>query len=184
MSTSLTGNNNFPKSFGDSRDDLGYGRLSTKYHKDRSLGGSSFPYREPPEDLSDVEIEEELIDLVSDKTDMPIAYDPITTLDSEGQYYASGNTKFMETYDMMSPIPGLYKNRMKSGSGPSAMYPAGATSGFSSRIRPTGSKYGYSTMYNDSDESDEPVYTIEDLAEKQLQELRDYIRSLLLTEFK
>ena len=105
MATSLTGNNNFPKSFGDSRNDLGYGRLSTKYHKDRSLGGSSFPYVEPPEDLDHVDVDEELIDLVSDKTDMPIAYDPITILDSEGQYFVSGNTKLSETYDMMSPIP-------------------------------------------------------------------------------
>ena len=125
MATSLTGNNNFPKSFGDSKNDLGYGRLSAKYHKDRSLGGSLFPYTEPPEDLDYIDVEEELIDLVSNKTDIPIAYDPITTLDSEGQYFVSGNTKLSETYDMMSPIPGLYKNRMKSGSGPSAIYPAG-----------------------------------------------------------
>jgi len=90
MATSLTGNNNFPKSFGDSKNDLGYGRLSAKYHKDRSLGGSLFPYTEPPEDLDYIDVEEELIDLVSNKTDIPIAYDPITTLDSEGQYFVSG----------------------------------------------------------------------------------------------
>ena len=122
MAASLTGNNNFPKSFGDSRDDLGYGRLSPKYHTNRTIGGGTFPYREEHDDLEGVDISDELIDKVIDRITGPVDYDPITTLDSEGQYYVSGASKFMETYDMMSPIPGLYKNRMRSGSGPAATF--------------------------------------------------------------
>jgi len=184
MTSSLSGNNNFPKSFGDSRDDLGYGRLSAKFHKERLQGGTAFPYIEPPEDLSAIDIEEELLSLVNDKLAIPRDYDPLPTLDSEGQYYISGNSKLSEAGDSMSPIPGLYKNRIKTGSGPAASYPPSSANGFSTRIRPTGSKYGYSTMHGDTEDSDEPVYTLDDLVEKQLDEIREYVRNILLMELR
>ena len=49
------GGGNFPSSHGDSRDDLGYGRLNPKYHVPKTLGNDVYPYRDQDEDLEDVE---------------------------------------------------------------------------------------------------------------------------------
>lgn len=180
MTASLVGTNKFPKSFGDSKNDLGYGRLSAKFHKERSQGGTTFPYIEEPQDLQHIDVDEELLDLVMKKLDIPRDYDPMPTLDSEGQYFVSGNSKLSEMSNSISPIPNLYKNRMRASIGTSGAYPQG----YNPNIRPTGSKYGYSTMYNDTEESDDPAYTLEDIEEKQLEEFRCYVREILLMELK
>ena len=85
-----------------------------------------------------------------------------------------------EMSNSISPIPNLYKNRMRASIGTSGAYPQG----YNPNIRPTGSKYGYSTMYNDTEESDDPAYTLEDIEEKQLEEFRCYVREILLMELK
>ena len=182
MASSLTGNNNFPKSFGDSRNDLGYGRLSAKFHKERTMGGSTFPYVDKPDNMQDIDIENNLIDLVMSKLGIPQNFDPLPTLDSEGQYFVSGNTKIIETQNALSPIPDLYKKRTSSAGGTSPSYPHGPASGFSTRSRPTGSKYGYSNMGNEKEDSDEPAYTLEDIFKKQLEEIRKYVRGIILME--
>ena len=183
MSASLTGNNNFPKAHGDSRNDLGYGRLSPKYHVDRGHGDPTFPYVEPPTELEDEEylgVDDEDIAAVHTKLQQPRDYDPMPH--SEPFYYAAGNSKLGEaTGRSISPIPDLYKGRDSAGGGTAAKYPHGPTDGFTTRSRPTGDRYGYSTMYGEEEEGDEAAYSLEDIAEKQIEEtLRFYIRSVIL----
>ena len=182
MTTSLTGNNNFPKSFGDSRDDLGYGRLTAKYFKHRVHGDPTFPYVEPVEELEDVDVDEETIDAVVAKQQSPRGYDPLPYSDLEGQSFVGPNSRLGEASNTMAPIPDLYKNRARSALGTSPRYPHGPTDGFSSRSRPTGSKKGYSTMLGFLDAEDEPAHTLEDIAEKQLEEVRTLIRLILLEQ--
>ncbi len=183
MTNSLTGNNNFPKSFGDSRDDLGYGRLTAKYFKNRVHGDPTFPYVEPAADVEDVDIDEETIDAVTAKQQSPIGYDPLPYSDLEGQSFVGPNAHLGEASNSMNPIPDLYKNRARSPLGTAPRYPHGPTDGFTSRSRPTGSKQGYSTMLGFSDDdSDEPAYTLEDIAEKQLDEIRCLVRLIILEQ--
>tara|TARA_X000000950_G_scaffold206367_1_gene248279 strand:- start:125 stop:685 length:561 start_codon:yes stop_codon:yes gene_type:complete len=181
MTNSLTGNNNFPKSFGDSRDDLGYGRLTPKYFKHRVHGDPTFPYSEDPLDLEDVDMDEETVDAVVNKLATPRNYDPLPFYDTEGQSFTGPAAKLGEASNTMHPIPDLYKNRSRSPMGGTApKYPQGPADGFSSRIRPTGDRYGYSTMYGETEEGDEPAYTLEDIAEKQIEEIRHFVRLVLM----
>ena len=181
MTTSLTGNNNFPKSFGDSRDDLGYGRLTAKYFKHRVHGDPTFPYVEPPTDTDDVDVDEEDIDAVISKLQQPRDYDPLPYSDTEGQSFVGPNAYLGEATNALSPIPDLYKNRSRHASGgTSPKYPHGPTDGFSTRSRPTGDRYGYSTMYGEDEEGDDPAYSLEDIAEKQIEEIRAFVRLVLL----
>lgn len=180
MSTSLAGKHSFPKSYGDSRDDLGYGRLTPKYFKHRVHGDPTYPYVEEPTDVDDVEIDEETIDGVTNKLAAPRNYDPLPYSDLEGQSFVGPNARLGEASNTMRPIPDLYKNRSRSPLGTSPRYPHGPADGFSTSARPTGDRYGYSTMYGEDEEGDEPAYTLEDIAEKQIEEIRAYVRMVLL----
>ena len=180
---SVSGNNQFPKSFGDSKDDLGYGRLTPKYFKHRVHGDPTFPYTEEAEDLEDIDVSDEAIAAVHDKLQEPRDYDPLPYSDTEGQSLTGPNPQLGEATNSISPIPNLYKNRSRHASGgTSPKYPHGPSDGFSSRSRPTGSKQGYSTMvgFLSDEEAEEPAYTLEDIAEKQIEEIRSFIRLVLL----
>jgi hypothetical protein len=181
MSTPLKGKSGFSKSFSDSRNDLGYGRLSPKYFVNRVHGDPTFPYTEDPTDTSDVIDDIGSKAAVHKKLQQPRDYDPLPYNDTEAQSFV-GTAKLGEATNALSPIPDLYKNRSRSPLGTSPGYPHGAATGFSSKNRPSGSKYGYSTMYGESPEGDEPAYTLEDIAEKQLEEqnLRNFIRLMIL----
>ena len=182
MSThsSLKGKTGFPKSYGDSRDDLGYGRLHPKFHVQKLQGDPTFPYVEEPTELDDdVDVDIESIASVHKKLQEPRDYDPLSF--AEPFYFAGGSTKLGEASGRsISPMPGLYKGREVAGGGAVSRYPHGPTDGFSPRVRPTGDRYGYSTMYDEDEDADDPAYTLEDIAEKQLEELRHYIRYVLL----
>ncbi len=180
--SSLTGNNNYPGRL-DTRNDLGYGRTTQKYHKPRVHGDPTFPYVEPPTEIDDdLVVDDETIDSIIQKLQQPRAYDPLPYNDTEGQYYAAGNTKLSEASNTMKPIPDLYKNRSRTPLGTSPRYPQGPADGFSTRSRPTGDRYGYSTMYGEDDESEEPAYTLQDIAEKQIDELRKFIRLSIMEQ--
>ena len=179
MSTPLSGKSSFAKSFADSRDDLGYGRVTPKYFKNRVHGDPTFPYVEPPTDTSDVEEDLGSQEAIHKKTMEPRDYDPLPYNDIESQSFTMPNASMSEA-NSLSPIPDLYKNRSRSPMGTSPRYPHGPTDGFSTRSRPTGDRYGYSTMYGETEDGDEPAYTLEDIAEKQMQELKNYIRLLIL----
>jgi len=179
MTTSLTGNNNFPKSFGDSRDDLGYGRLTPKYFLNR-VQGSTFPYIEEPPELENIDIDDEIIMAVQLKMQEPRDYDPLPNYSIGAQSLTSPRSYLGEASTSISPIPDLYKNRSLANLGTAAKYPPGPTSGFSTRSRPTGDRYGYSTMYGEDEEGDIPAYSLEDIAEKQIEEIRTLVRLILL----
>jgi len=181
MPTPLTGKHAFPQSHGDSRDDLGYGRLTPKYFKHRVHGDPTFPYTEEPTDMEDIEVDEDDIDGVINKMQAPRAYDPFPFSDTEGQSLTGPNPHLGEATNALSPIPDLYKNRSRHAAGGTAAgYPNGPTDGFTTRSRPTGDRYGYSTMYGEEEEGDEAAYTLEDIAEKQIEEIRTFVRLILL----
>ena len=117
MATPLTGKHAFPKSHGDSRDDLGYGRLTPKYFKHRVHGDPTYPYTEEPTDMDDIEVAEEDIDAVIDKLQAPRNYDPLPYADTEGQSLTGPNPHLGEATNALSPIPDLYKNRSRHASG-------------------------------------------------------------------
>lgn len=177
MTASLTGNNQFPN-FGDSRDDLGYGRLTTKYFANRVHGDPTFPYTEESEDLENVDVSIEAIAAVHDKLQEPRDYDPIPFYDSDS--LVGNNSKLGEASNTMSPIPDLYKNRSRTSFATAPAYPNGPSDGFSTKSSPTGDRYGYSTMYGENEDGDEPAYTLHDIAEKQIEEIRHYIRLILM----
>ena len=170
---------NFPKA--DTKDDLGYGRIKPRYHVDRALGGSTFPYWDESEGMhvDDVELEDELEDDVRAKTFAPQGQDPLAKNGTNPFYYVAGNTKLGEgmVTNSISPVPGMYKNKRRTASGGKLV---GRTArGDASTNAPTfdrGSKNGWSAMPYD-EESDEPIETLEDLADKQL---RECIRLILL----
>ena len=181
MTSSLAGKKAFPNSYGDSRDDLGYGRLTTKYFANRVHGDPTFPYVEPPTDTDDIDIDDEALDGVVNKMSSPRNYDPLPYSDTESQSFIGPAAKLGEATNSISPIPDLYKNRSNvAAGGTAARYPHGPTSGFTSRSRPTGDRYGYSTMYGETVDGDDPAYSLEDIAEKQIDEIRLYIRLILL----
>ena len=177
---SVSGNNQFPKSFGDSRDDLGYGRLTAKYFKHRVHGDPTFPYVEEPTDMDDIDIDDEAIAAVHTKLQEPRDFDPISGSALDGQSLTGPNMRLGERSNTMSPIPDLYKNRSRTPLGTAPRYPQGPADGFSSKTKPTGDRYGYSTMYGEDEAGDEPAYTLEDIAEKQIEEIRSLIRLILL----
>jgi len=173
---------NFPKSHLDSRDDLGYGRTSPKYHVHRDLGGSTFPYWDESEgmDVDDVELDDDLdTDAMHSKVSGPQGQDPLAKMGTNPFYYTAGNTKLGEAVvtNSISPVPGMYKNKRRTASG-------GKLKGRTARAdastdAPTidpGDSRGWATMY-DSPESEEPIENLEDLADKRL---RECIRLILL----
>ena len=182
MASPLQGKQGFPAGKGDTRDDLGYGRLTPKYFRNRVHGDPTFPYVEPATDLEDIEIDDDIAADVTNKMMAPRNYDPIPTSDTEGQSFVGPNAHLGEASNTMHPIPDLYKNRARSPMGGTApKYPHGPTAGFAPKVQPTGDRYGYSTMYGENENEDEPAYTLEDIAEKQLEEeIRHYIRLILV----
>ena len=164
----------------DTRDDLGYGRLSPRFHVPRDHGDPTFPYIEPATDVDDVEVDEDTIDVISLKTQLPDGngdqggghYDPF--------YYVAGNTKLGEALGL-APFPGMYKNKSRTATGAPLKGRTARADG--STMSPTidpGEKTGWSTQYDTGPDADEPIENLEDLADKQLREcIQMIIRSEL-----
>jgi hypothetical protein len=183
MSSKFSGGN-FPKSYLDSRDDLGYGRANPKYHLKKALGGSTFPYWDESEgmDVDDVEVEDELIDDVRAKSTGPQGQDPLAKRGTNPFYYVAGNTKLGEAMvsNSISPVPGMYKNTRRTASGGKLV---GRTArADASTMAPTmdsGEHEGWAYLYEpyNSDKSEEPIEDLESLAIKQV---RECVRLILL----
>lgn len=184
------GGGNFPSSHGDSRDDLGYGRLNPKYHVAKQLGNDVYPYRDQDEDLDDVEtgVDEEE---VWDRMEAPSGYDP-----GGGHYdpfsFAGSNTTLSgpshigENFakNSMVPFPAMHKRR---GNQPVGGTKSGTARGEGSTMSPTidtGDRWGWSNpVYKEIDEDfeDRDNYTLEDIANNQAEDdLRECIRLLLM----
>ena len=186
------GGGNFPASHGDSRDDLGYGRLNPSGHVPKQLGRSVYPYIEEDEDLDDVETfmdEDEEEEMWSRMTG-PSGYDP-----GGGHYdpfsFAGSNTSLngpahiSEQFasNSMVPIPGLHKNRAQSHTGGTRAGTARADGSTMSATFDSGDRWGWSNpLYKeiDTDSETEYNYTLEDVASDEEAELRECIRLILM----
>ena len=184
------GGGNFPSSHGDSRDDLGYGRLNPKYHVAKQLGNDVYPYRDQDEDLEDVEtgVDEEE---VWDRMEAPSGYDP-----GGGHYdpfsFTGSNTSLHgpshigENFakNSMVPFPKMHNRR---GNQPVGGTKSGTARGEGSTMSPTidtGDRWGWSNpVYKEIDEDFEERdnYTLEDIANNQSEDnLRECIRLILM----
>ena len=184
------GGGNFPSSHGDSRDDLGYGRLNPKYHVAKQLGNDIYPYRDQDEDLEDVEtgVDEEE---VWDRMEAPSGYDP-----GGGHYdpfsFTGSNTSLHgpshigENFakNSMVPFPKMHSRR---GNQPVGGTKSGTARGEGSTMSPTidtGDRWGWSNpVYKEIDEDFEERdnYTLEDIANNQSEKnLRECIRLILM----
>ena len=163
---------NFPNSHADSRNDLGYGRSSLQFSKPRS-SGQEFPYIKV--ELLDAEVDEEDIEMVSDKMRVPRDYDPSAYADPF--YYVAGNTKLseMRASTSISPFPSLYSKRdghigSKTGPYQSHQY------GFKQDGLEVDTSMDWAS-YSRNEENEEDIYNLEDVAEKTL---REYVRMQLM----
>ena len=180
MSSKFSGGN-FPKSYLDGRNDLGYGRSDPKFHIPKTLGSSIYPYIEEDEDLDDVDLDmsDEDIRKVYSKIEVPRDYDHMGG-HYDPFYYAAGNTKLSETTAVkgISPFPRMYKKRSAHVGG---SYPANPSHQFGFRKdRPSGGNYSDLTyLFNDDEDEG---YTLEDIASNQNPEksLREWIRFKIL----
>ena len=184
------GGGNFPSSHGDSRDDLGYGRLNPKYHVAKTLGNDIYPYRDQDEDLEDVEtgVDEEE---VWDRMEAPSGYDP-----GGGHYdpfsFTGSNTSLHgpshigENFakNSMVPFPKMHNRR---GNQPVGGTKSGTARGEGSTMSATidtGDRWGWSNpVYKEIDEDFEDTnnYTLEDIANNQAEDdLRECIRLILM----
>ena len=184
------GGGGFPSSHGDSRDDLGYGRLNPKYHVAKQLGNDIYPYRDQDEDLEDVETGVDEED-VWDRMEAPSGYDP-----GGGHYdpfsFTGSNTSLHgpahigENFakNSMVPFPKMHDRR---GNQPVGGTKSGTARGEGSTMSPTidtGDRWGWSNpVYKEIDEDFEDTdnYTLEDIANNQSEGyLRECIRRILM----
>ena len=187
------GGANFPASHGDSRDDLGYGRLNPKYHVQKMLGNDSYPYRDEDDDVDDVdtEVDAETYEALWGKMDSPRDYDP-----GGGHYdtfsYAGSNTTLSGPAHIgenvtpgMVPFPNMYKSRGKSAVGGTK---SGTARGEGSTMSPTvdsGNIEGWANPryrdFFDEESDEEDNYTLEDIGDSLRMEemLRTAIRNLI-----
>jgi hypothetical protein len=186
------GGANFPASHGDSRDDLGYGRLNPKYHLEKQLGNHSYPYRDQDEDLSHIETgvedeEEEIWDRMTGPQDYDPGgghYDPFSFVGSNTSLH--GPSHIGEHVDSLVPIrqQKLYPRKSAAGAvGTKVGTARGEGSTMSATIDP-GDRWGWSNpVYREFDEDSDEVdnYTLEDIAKNQAEDnLRECIHLILL----
>ena len=146
----------------DARDDLGYGRLSTKFHAPRSFDQYAPPVVDDP-DAEDA-VADDTYEAVLKKL---LGYVPVDSLAKYGTdpfYFVGAATKLKEsTARGMVPFPKMYSDRQTVSGGTAQRLPAGPTLGFRTRIRPTGTKKGFSQApypSSPSVEVDEPKYSL------------------------
>ena len=184
------GGGNFPSSHGDSRDDLGYGRLNPKYHVPKTLGNDVYPYRDQDEDLEDVETGVDAED-VWDRMEAPSGYDP-----GGGHYdpfsFTGSNTSLHgpshigENFakNSMVPFPKMHNRRGNQTVGGTKSGTARGEGSTMSATLDTGDRWGWSNpVYKEIDEDFEDTnnYTLEDIAKNQAEdELRECIRLILM----
>ena len=127
----------------DANSDKGYGRIQAKFHTPRSF----LQYPEPPtEDPEAAEsIDDETYTAVLKKL---LNYEPADEYaknSTDPFYYVGAATKLSETTAKgMVPFPRMYANKQSVSGGTSPRSPGGPTLAFRTRIRPTGTKKGFS----------------------------------------
>ena len=164
----------------DTRNDLGYGRTQDKFHKPRSLS-SFYPYIE--EDSLDSDWDDHDTRLAVSKKSLNYKKtDPFAHKKSDPFYFAAGNVKLSDCFyrsddiisevesfgNSISPVPGMYKNRMKRSVGSK---PTSKSISQKSALR-TGSKRGFASAPPDlkydkkQNREVERIFNLEDLIDK------------------
>ena len=187
------GGGGFPSSHGDSRDDLGYGRLNPKYHVAKQLGNDIYPYRDQDDDLEDVDhgFDEEEEEEIWDRIEAPSGYDPggghydpFSFTGSNTSLYGPSQIGENFAKNSMVPFPKMHNRR---GNQPVGGTKSGTARGEGSTMAPTidtGDRWGWSNpVYKEIDEDfeDRDNYTLEDIAKNQAEDnLRECIRLILM----
>lgn len=113
----------------DTRSDLGYGRVTPRFHVSRQRGGV-FPYVDPSksyDDMEDVEIDDDSIDAINNKitTLGATTMDPFAINKTNPFYFGAGNLKLSDCFERpddvllemdvvassMYPVPHMYKGK-------------------------------------------------------------------------
>lgn len=166
----------------DARSDLGYGRVTPRFHVSRQRG-SSYPYMETDEaseEIEAVEVDEDSIDALHSKitTLGTTSMDPYAINKTNPFYFGAGNLKLSDCFERpdmvllemevmassMYSMPGMYKGKNKMFNAP-----IGGVSGHSQTITNlnplrTGTYYGWShAPLLDDDGHDENIYSLEDI---------------------
>jgi len=151
----------------DARDGLGYGILEPSgFDQPRAFN----QYAEP------VEEDLEAADSIDDKTytavlDRLLKYtpsDPYAKYGNDPFHFVDGSTKLSElsTAKGMVPFPRMYHGKQAVAGGTAQRLPAGPTLTFRTRIRPTGTKKGFSEPPQPVDDIQDvtgPKYELEDI---------------------
>ena len=163
------------------REELGYGKLSNKFHKSRAMPGN-FPFPEK-DSLENIEwTDEESEEAISKKIKKTSRSDFFSRKSVNPFYFVAGNTKLSDCFyriehvlegihalsDSMTTLPNLYKKRLRSSIGSSTSMSTISKKSF----KKTGSKKGFSSpppvlkydkKVNDETES---IFNLDDLVKK------------------
>lgn len=171
--------NNIPNA-ADAKTDLGYGTLKAKFHNPRAY--YQYDYEASPAEDTEAadEIDDETYEAVLSRLSTYNPGDPYAKNKVDPFTFAGAATKLSETSTSkgMVPFPRMYQGRQAVAGGTAPVYPQGPTDGFSSRIRPTGTKLGFSKPpYPQFEEEDYDPLSLSDIMEKDLDE--DHLNDIL-----
>ena len=153
----------------------GVGNLPRRPHISSTISNQNFPYRDEYEDVEYSDEELELVNKIKNKTaSQNVANDSLTAKDRLAD---NSTADISEIAKGLSPFPNMYNKRDghlgKSAENVSNIH----SNGFYMGSKISGHTYSKEIRNND-DESEEPIYSLEDLALKQLKE---YVR-IVITE--
>lgn len=153
----------------DTRSDLGYARLAKNPTQRGMVGSNSWPFLDDFEEVEYTDEELEMKDKIQNKILPPISdYGDISGLDREAYHDI---IKVEAIASGLSPFPRMYKNR-EGHLGSSGKNISNSHSiGFYADNKASGHNYNREPLLDD----EEPVYTLKDLALKQLRECIRYI---------
>jgi len=156
----------------DANTDAGYGRTSAKFHKQRSFNQYPEPVVRDP--VADAAIDDETYYAVLDKLLSYVPGDEYAKNGTDPFHFVDGATNIAElsTAKGMVPFPKMYQSKQAVAGGTAQRLPAGPTLGFRTRVRPTGTKKGFSSApypeYYD-DEGTEPKMNFTDIIDADLE---------------
>ena len=153
----------------DTRSDLGFARLAKSPMQRGMVGSNSWPFLDDFEEVEYTDKELEMKDLIQNKMLPPISdYGDISGIDREATHDI---IKIEAVAKSISPFPDMYKNREGHLGSLGHSIAKSHAHGFSVSDRFTGHRYDSEPLPED----EEPVYTLHDLALKQLRECIRYI---------
>lgn len=153
----------------DTRSDLGFARLAKNPIQRGMVGSNSWPFLDAFEEVEYTDEDLELKDLIQSKVLSPKTdYGDTSGLDQD----AAQDIIKVEAVAMgLSPFPDMYKNREGHLGSLGKSVSSTHAHGFKVNNRYTGHKYSREPLPED----EEPIYSLEDLALKQLKECIRYL---------